>query len=415
MAVVSNPYGTTNSVEVTLTVNPLSSSCYPPPSGIIGWWPGEDNANDIISTNNGILTNGVTFNAGVVGQAFHFNGSNQDVQIPYTTALEPSNVTVECWVKLDALASPVAAYPGLQYIVFKQNSRGGNFEAYELEKNRISGHDVFRFLVTSKLGKQVPAAATTVPQPGVWYHLAGTYDGTTVKIYVNGVLEGTAKAGFPIDYGTEPLYFGTTGTSWDGRLEGTLDEVSIYNRALGSNEIAGIYNAGSEGKCVPQPPYIITQPTNQFVIIGGTASFVVVAGGAAPLSYQWISIGTNNTIVGTNATLILTNVQPGMAGHYQAKVSNAYGTTNSAEVTLFLKVRIKPHIQSMATHANGLITLNLMGDSSTPYVLYCTTNLAPPVVWKPIYTNYNGGPMQFIDTNRYDSTAKYYRWAPASP
>jgi hypothetical protein len=250
---VANAYGPTNSVTVTLTVT-SPYLCDPVPSGIISWWPGEGNANDIIGTNNGILDNGVTFTDGVVGEAFHFNGSNQDVQIPYSTSLEPTNITVECWVKLDALASPVSQYPGLQYIVFKQNSRGGNFEGYDLEKNRINGQDVFRFQVTSVYGQQVPAASTTISQPGIWYHLAGTYDGTTVKIYVNGVLEGTAEAGFPMNFGTEPVYFGTTGQGFDGRLEGALDEVSIYNRALSTNEIAAIYQAGSEGKCQPTHP-----------------------------------------------------------------------------------------------------------------------------------------------------------------
>jgi hypothetical protein len=332
---ISNAYGSTNSKLATLTVS-SSSSCDPVPSGIISWWPGEGNANDIIGNNNGVLENDVAFTQGVVGQAFHFNGSNQDVQIPYSTSLEPTNVTVECWVKLDALASPVAAYPGLQYIIFKQNSRGGNFEGYDLEKNRINGQDVFRFQVTSVDGEQVPAASKTIPQPGVWYHLAGTYDSTTVKIYVNGVLEGSAVAGFPMDYGIEPVYFGTTGQGFDGRLDGALDEVSIYNKALSSNEIAAIYLAGSAGKCPPissaMAPYIIAQPTNQTVMAGGTATFRVDAGGAAPLSYQWFFDGTN--LVGTNATLTLNDVTAADAGTYRLFISNAYGSTNSKPATL---------------------------------------------------------------------------------
>ena len=53
---------------------------------------------------------------------------------------------------------------------------------------------------------------------------------------------------FAQDYGTLPLYFGTSGqTYWDGKLKGTLDEVSLYNRALSSNEVAAIYAAGAAG------------------------------------------------------------------------------------------------------------------------------------------------------------------------
>ena len=58
------------------------------------------------------------------------------------------------------------------------------------------------------------------------------------------------------------------------RFAGRLDEISVYNRALSSNEIAAIYNAGSSGKCyTPTPPVITTQPTNQTVIVGGTTTF----------------------------------------------------------------------------------------------------------------------------------------------
>jgi hypothetical protein len=238
-------------------------------------------------------------------------------------------------VKLDALASPVAAYPGLQYIVFKKNSRSGLFEGYDLEKNRVNGQDVFRFQVTSSGGQQVPAASITVPQAGVWYHLAGTYDRSSgyVKLYVNGVLEGSAYAGFPLNYGTRPVFIGTTGEGWDGKVQGTVDEVSIYNRALSSNEIAAIYNAGGMGKCPANPPVILLQPTNQTVTVGGTASFSVTASGTLPLSYQWNFNGTN--IPGmTNTTLTLTNIQLSQAGHYTVLVTNLFGSVLSSNAVL---------------------------------------------------------------------------------
>ncbi len=218
-----------------------------PRKGLVASWSGDGNANDSAGNNNGILEN-ITFTNGVAGQAFYLNGSDADVQIPDSPGLKPDRVTVEAWVKLDALASPVAAYPGLQYIVFKKNSRGGNFEAYELEKNRLNGLDMFRFQVTSAEGQQVPAASTTVPEAGVWYFLAGTYDGETVKLYVNGVLEGSAHAGFPLDYDTRPVFIGTSGEDWDGRVQGAVCGVSIYDRALSDKEIAAHYSPGATPK-----------------------------------------------------------------------------------------------------------------------------------------------------------------------
>ena len=75
-----------------------------------------------------------------------------------------------------------------------------------------------------------------------------------VQVYVNGQLESQVPVSFPQDYGATPLYFGSSGQSyWDHKFKGTLDEVSIYNRALTATEIGAIYAAGVMGKCKAGP------------------------------------------------------------------------------------------------------------------------------------------------------------------
>ncbi|MGP8054830.1 MAG: protease pro-enzyme activation domain-containing protein, partial [Limisphaerales bacterium] len=102
---VTNVYGATNSVTATLTV----MLCDPVPSGLVSWWPGEGNANDIAGTNNGTLEGGVTFVGGEVGQAFSFGNLNADVKIPASASLNVgvgAGFTVEAWVN----PSNVTAY-----------------------------------------------------------------------------------------------------------------------------------------------------------------------------------------------------------------------------------------------------------------------------------------------------------------
>ncbi|HKW28175.1 MAG TPA: immunoglobulin domain-containing protein, partial [Verrucomicrobiae bacterium] len=115
---------------------------------------------------------------------------------------------------------------------------------------------------------------------------------------------------------------------------GILDEISLYSRALSSNEINAIYIAGSGGKCLtPMGPVITTQPTNQTVVVGRTATFSVSANGTAPLSYQWL-FNTTNIVGATNASLALNNTQLTNAGTYAVVVSNLAGSARSSNATL---------------------------------------------------------------------------------
>jgi pectate lyase len=80
----------------------------------------------------------------------------------------------------------------------------------------------------------------------------------------------------------------------------------------------------------PSPPIIVAQPQGQTVAAGQTATFIAVAGGSAPLTYQWY-FNTNSPLPNaTNALLTLNGVQGANAGTYSVAVSNSVGSTNSA-------------------------------------------------------------------------------------
>ena len=234
--------------------------CMPAPSGLVGWWQGEGNANDSAGTNNGALSaSGATYASGKVGQAFRFDGTNGFVQIPDADALKPTNITVEAWVWLDP---SLPSGRGGEQIVFKKNTMSAWFEGYSLIKTTIDNGDGtftdrFQFCV-SRNGNQVAINSQTIAQRGVWYHVAATYDGNQSILYINGVAEAAATPGFALDYDVTPVFIGTSGT-WPpylGMFGGIIDEASIYNRALSTNEIQAIYNAGSAGKCVSTAPSV---------------------------------------------------------------------------------------------------------------------------------------------------------------
>lgn len=85
------------------------------------------------------------------------------------------------------------------------------------------------------------------------------------------------------------------------------------------------------------PPLVTSQPTNQVRPVGGTAVFAATATGDPVLRYQWFKNVLEELPGQTNATLILTNLQPTNAGTYQLEVSNDHDTVNTIEALLVVK------------------------------------------------------------------------------
>jgi len=85
---------------IGLSQNVYAPSCLPAPSGLVGWWPGDGNADDIADGNPGELIGDTAFAAGKVGQAFSLDGINDSISVPGISA--PTDKTYSLWVKVDA-------------------------------------------------------------------------------------------------------------------------------------------------------------------------------------------------------------------------------------------------------------------------------------------------------------------------
>ena len=320
-----------------------AADCTPAPSGLVGWWAGDGNAKDIAGTNNGTLMGGAIANAaGYVGQAFKLDGTNGFVQIPDSPVFHPTNFTIEVWVRYDSLDSPPVggSPPGQSYIIYKHNSRGdGEQEAFNVSKDRNNTStpgDTFCFEVSSASAELVYLESTTLISAGVWYHVVGVRGSNYIQLYVNGQLESQTNVSFPQDYGSQPLLFGTSGISyWDHKFDGLLDEVSLYNRVLSSDEIAALYASGSAGKC--KMPTLLAQPSGQTGYWGGSVTFTSAVAGVNPLFYHWQENGSAISAA-TNSSLIMTNLQMTNTGNYVVLVTNVEGSVTSNPALLVMKV-----------------------------------------------------------------------------
>jgi len=237
----------------------------------------------------------------------------------------------------------VAAAPSVPVLLL--GTYTGSDEGIELNIKAVSPGGVLHVnLVDTNFVFHEFLSPTNLLAAGVWQHVALTYDKASglAALYVNGASVTVTNIGsITLHTSYTNLLLGARTTynsvsSPGARYTGLMDEVTVYNRALASNEIAAIYTAGSNGKLATNAgtaPVITTQPTNEVVVAGGTASFAVTATGTAPLSYQWLFNGTN-LFNATNATLTLAGVQTANAGNYSVVITNLYGSISSAAAAL---------------------------------------------------------------------------------
>lgn len=206
--------------------------CTPPPSNMTAWWPGEGNANDIKGGYNGTLLGNITYAPGKIGQAFSFDGSASYVQTP-NVINGWAEGTIDLWTKFNNVTDVQ------QIFAASTNTTGDRIQLY-----LVNANPDFEIWAPGWQSLTAPVILVT----GQWYHMAASWGSGGMKLYLNGVLAGTNP-----NY-TGPVlptdYHRLGATYWlSSFMNGLVDELEIFNRALSDQEIADIYNAGYAGKC----------------------------------------------------------------------------------------------------------------------------------------------------------------------
>ena len=240
--------GLTAAMQQGMMAQPLSSTptCVQPGSGLVSWWRGEGNTLDYMGNNPGTPENGVGAGQGEVGEAFSFNGYNQWVEIPYAANLATPSFTLEGWIY------PASNLSGQVFIYGQSYGR-----QFDLEP---AGSVCFVAIYITDVNGHFKGLYSNAPIPvGGWSHVAATWDGTTLKLYINGALNAQSTPGLSA-IGDSHCSFsiGGAGSCSPGQyFPGLIDEMSVYDRALFAGEIQAIYNAGSAGKCTGPPPCVV--------------------------------------------------------------------------------------------------------------------------------------------------------------
>ncbi|EEF60578.1 LamG-like jellyroll fold domain-containing protein [Pedosphaera parvula] len=357
-------------------------------NGLIGYWKFDEgsgiSAADSSGNNNvGTLANSPSWVApGKVGPAaLQLNAANlQMVSVSDATSLDPtSGLTITAWVN-------AANWSGNRRVLQK----GDGDNQYRL----LAEGGVFKFDLSG-----VGTLTTTLPAVSTWVHVAGTWNGTTMVIYYNGVSKASLAASGTNGITTDALAIGAkNGSSATGDyFLGTLDDVRVYNRGLSASEIA----------VVMAPPLGV--PTGLTTTPGNAQVSLAWAVGAGATSYHvkrsTTSGGPYTIVASPTATSYLdTGLANATIYYYVVSAVNASGEgANSVEASA--TPFGPPIVLTASPTVNGQFSLQFAGTDGQNYVVETSSNL---VNWTAVYTNMqSGGSFLFTDANATNFTSFY--------
>ena len=271
----NDPVNTGCRLNAFRAVQHTLTGCIPPPSNLVAWWPGDGHFKDISANEHHAAPfNGATTTPdGFVDGSFLFDGMNDYLAVPHDTAFHPlasSGFSIDTWVNLSS------AQPPNQHIIDKSHVfinewafQGAGGDIFERGSNRFTNAGEVNWGLAAG-----PTATETDPfihvgtiipvNDNTWHHITATWDGSLMKMYLDGILKETVPFSGPVLSNTFPLHIGFEPVTGASSLKGQIDELEVFNRALTQQEIQSIFTAGQAGKCKPtvssSTPEVILPP-----------------------------------------------------------------------------------------------------------------------------------------------------------
>jgi prepilin-type N-terminal cleavage/methylation domain-containing protein len=211
-------------------------------NSLVGYWPMDEGTGTTAYDDSGINSTG-TWSGTKVGTNGYYSAGKIG---PYTGTFDgtstfisdvgnnPSLVlttgmTMVAWVKLTATSTD-------EKIISKRPSY-----ALTVFTNNIPETEIF---ISTASQDTRSASGGTVLANGKWYQVAGTYNGSTLTTYVNGVLDRQVSVSGSMDNTSYVLNIGKTADGVANYFNGSIDDARVYNRALSAAELAALYSGG---------------------------------------------------------------------------------------------------------------------------------------------------------------------------
>jgi hypothetical protein len=190
---------------------------------------GSATAYSLINTLTGSLTNGVGY-SDINGGVWNFDGVNDFINFGNnpTVTITGSAITLEAWINYNL------SQEDWKGVIYKANGNGSGYQLFIDSSERVA----FGVITTS--GFLRPNSGFTLP-PNTWQHIVGSYDGSNIRIYINGILYNTTPQSGSILASTTNLNVGMSFATEE--LPGYIAIAKIYNIGLTQSEIIQNYNA----------------------------------------------------------------------------------------------------------------------------------------------------------------------------
>jgi fibronectin type 3 domain-containing protein len=355
---------TTTSAGVNVTVSNTGSP------GLVGAWAFDEGSGTTVADqsgkgNNGTLSNATWVTTGKFNKALSFNGTNAWVTVPDSSTLDlTTGMTVMAWVRPAATGSWRTAVAKEQ----PGNLAYGMYANTDQNKNEA---EVYVNGATRSVNgtSQLPVAT--------WSHIAATYDGTTLRLFVNGVqVAQLAQTGLIIT-STSPLRIGGNGI-WGEYFNGLIDEVRVYNRALSATEIQDAMNTSITPDTTP--PTVSTKtpaPGSAGINVGSsvTATFSELMRASTISSSNIVLKDPSNNVVPATVTYNSSTSVATLVPQVAMQYGTAYTVTvkgGAGGVTDYVGNALASDVTwSFTTEASPPQVL-VVGSTANPFGMYLT-------------------------------------------
>lgn len=196
-------------------------------------WDSSDATDSSGNSRNGTVVGSPSYATGKIGsKAISLNGTSQYVTAPYTGAFAGYNVTIATWAKFNSLDA------GDDNMMMQRDNDATDWGIGLATYGTSARAQVVVY------GSAYSLNSATTLSTGTWYHIATTYDGVNLRLYINNVEDANSPLtiGGPLRGSGNQLTIGGLGLSGGRYVNGYMDETRYYSRTLTSADITELYN-----------------------------------------------------------------------------------------------------------------------------------------------------------------------------